>query len=479
MNSNSNSNTQQISDESEKIASFIDSLESRGIIQDKTQNLAKVLEQKKVGIYAGFDPTADSLHVGNLLVLQCLKRFKDFGVPTFAIVGGATGMIGDPSGRTSERELQSIDVIESNVRAIREQITQFLLRSNDEATLEENQSRLDREAHVEVLNNADWLSTMNMVQMLRDIGKHFHVNSMLKLDSVRSRLEQEQGISFTEFTYSLLQSYDFYHLNKYHGVSMQMGGSDQWGNIVSGIDFIRRKNNDASSNDSSSHSVVENMAGGITVPLLTTSDGKKFGKSAGNAIWLSSKKTSVFQFYQYFVRTPDDMVEKLLNVLTLCPVELIQSTMEEHRKAPERLLAQKLLARTLTAQIHGSEALEFVERSTQLLYMNDSLKQREILQSLTLKQLEEILLGDHAVNNTTLKQSDFIGQNLAQVIKQTNMYPSSNEAKKAVKSGSFYVNFERVQDWNYQFSDKDCVAEGQLAILRSGKKNYWVIKLVE
>jgi tyrosyl-tRNA synthetase len=445
----------------ESIHSFIDSLEKRSIIQDKTQNLPKALQQSKLGIYAGFDPTADSLHVGNLLVLQTLKRFKEFGVPVYASVGGATGLIGDPSGRNSERELQSVETVENNVRAITEQITRFI------------QSEYRSSGHggqVKVLNNSEWLASMNMLQFLRDAGKHFHVNTMLKLDSVRSRLEQEHGISYTEFTYSLLQSYDFYHLNRYHNVNIQVGGSDQWGNIVSGIDFVKRKcETDAEKK--------EHIAAGITIPLLTTSDGKKFGKSAGNAIWLDSRKTSAFQFYQFFVRTPDDMVEKLLNVLTLCPSEQIGQVMQEHKQAPEKLLAQKLLATELTQQIHGSEALEFVERSSQLLYMNDAAKQQEILQSLSLKQLEDILLGDHAVNNVEINHSEFIGSTLGQVLKKTPMFPSNAEARKAVKSGAVYVNFARVTDWDYTFSVDDCVANGHMAILRSGKKNYCVIRL--
>jgi tyrosyl-tRNA synthetase len=257
-------------------------------------------------------------------------------------------------------------------------------------------------------------------------------------------------------------------------VNIQIGGSDQWGNIVSGIDFIRRK---SGTNDCAEKHGSE--AAGITVPLLTTSDGKKFGKSAGNAIWLNSSKTSVFQFYQFFMRTTDDMVEKLLNILTLCPSDQIKETMEEHKKAPEKLIAQKLLANALTHQIHGTEALHFVERSSQLLYMNDSNKQREILHSLTAKELEDILLGDHAVNNVVLKKSEFIGNTLGQVLKQGNMFPSNNEARKAVKNGSVYLNFERIQNWDQKLTYDDCVANGQFAIFRIGKKNYWIVKLID
>ncbi len=311
-------------------ADIIDDLAARGLIHDSTDlvRLRERLAEGPIGVYAGFDPTADSLHVGNLVPLLLLRRFQQFGHRPVAVAGGATGMIGDPGGRSSERTLLDIATLDTNLAAITEQLRR-LLDFSDGPT----QARL--------VDNRAWTAPIGVLEFLRDVGKHITVNTMLAKDSVRNRVESDSGISFTEFSYMLLQANDFRHLHDTLDVELQVGGSDQWGNITAGIDLIRRT--------SGGHSF------GLTVPLVTQADGSKFGKSVDGAVWLSAERTTPYAFYQYFVNTDDRDVERFLLQLTLIPVSEITGIMASHAESPERRSAQQELARAVTALVHGEQ----------------------------------------------------------------------------------------------------------------------------
>ena len=311
-------------------ADILQDLAARGLIHDSTDidHLRDRLAAGPVGVYAGFDPTADSLHVGNLVPLLLLRRFQQFGHRPVAVAGGATGMIGDPGGRSTERVLLDTSTLDSNLTAITEQLRRLL-----DFTSGDSQARL--------VDNREWTAPIGVLEILRDVGKHITVNTMLAKDSVRSRVESDAGISFTEFSYMLLQANDFKHLHDSMAVDLQVGGSDQWGNITAGIDLIRR---------TSGHHVH-----GLTVPLVTQADGSKFGKSVDGAVWLSAERTTPYAFYQYFVNTDDRDVERFLLQLTLLPLERISSIMEDHAAAPEQRTAQQQLARAVTALVHGDE----------------------------------------------------------------------------------------------------------------------------
>ena len=311
-------------------ADIIDDLAARGLIHDSTDlvRLRERLAEGPIGVYAGFDPTADSLHVGNLVPLLLLRRFQQFGHRPVAVAGGATGMIGDPGGRSSERTLLDIATLDTNLAAITEQLRR-LLDFSDGPT----QARL--------VDNRAWTAPIGVLEFLRDVGKHITVNTMLAKDSVRNRVESDSGISFTEFSYMLLQANDFRHLHDTLDVELQVGGSDQWGNITAGIDLIRRT--------SGGHSF------GLTVPLVTQADGSKFGKSVDGAVWLSAERTTPYAFYQYFVNTDDRDVERVLLQLTLIPVSEITGIMASHAESPERRSAQQELARAVTALVHGEQ----------------------------------------------------------------------------------------------------------------------------
>ena len=312
-------------------AAILDDLHARGLIHDSTDldELRARLEEAPLSVYAGFDPTGDSLHVGHLVPLLLLRRFQQHGHHPVALAGGATGMIGDPGGRSTERNLLDPDTLDRNRQAISAQLAAFL--------------DFDHPHHpARLVDNRDWTAELGVLDFLRDVGKHVTVNTMLAKESVRARVTSEHGISFTEFSYMLLQANDFRHLHDTLGVDLQVGGSDQWGNITAGIDLIRRT--------SGGH------AHGLTVPLVTRADGQKFGKSTGEAVWLAAERTSPYAFYQYFVNTDDRDVERFLLQLTLLPVDHVSAVVAQHRGAPERRVAQKALAVAVTALVHGETA---------------------------------------------------------------------------------------------------------------------------
>ncbi len=411
---------------------FIEELKQRGLVSQITDEtkLEKLLNDKKT-VYCGFDPTADSLHVGSLLPLITLLRFKKAGIPVIPLIGGATGMIGDPSGKASERTLNSSETVNSFKESISEQIKSIL-------------------GDVCVLDNNDWTKNFSIIEFLRDIGKHFSVNSMLSKESVKNRIEREdQGISFTEFSYQLLQSMDFWHLFKSNNCSIQIGGSDQWGNITSGMDLIHKKEG----NDC--------LVAGLTMPLLVKSDGTKFGKSESGAVWLSSDKTSPFNFFQFWLKVSDSDIAKFFKMLSFRSVEEIENILLEDANRPKPI-AQRLLAEELTEIVHGKNALESVIRMTKALFEND-------FDTMT----KEDFLNLKKDGMKSIKPEDF---NLANLLVTTNLVKSKRQARELISAGAVLINGIKVsasEDLN-EISVID-FREG-FAVLQKGKRDFILIE---
>jgi tyrosyl-tRNA synthetase len=412
---------------------LLDELDRRGAIADVTDRAAldQLLSAGPQTIYIGFDPTADSLHVGSLLPALMLARFQRAGHRPIVLVGGATGMVGDPSGRSAERQLQSIETIRANGDAIKDQLARFFQFEGDAAAI--------------AVNNYDWTQGVSYLEFLRDIGKHFTVNHMLAKESVRSRLEdREHGISYTEFSYMLLQAFDFLHLFDRHACRIQGGGSDQWGNITAGIELIRRKNG--------------GQAFGITFPLLTTSSGEKFGKSAGNAIWLDANRTSPYRFYQYWINTDDRDVERFLKLFTFLDLDEIAAIMQH---PPDQRVAQKRLAAEVTRLVHGAEALAQAGKASEVLFGGE-------VAGLTDKDLSEIFAD---VPSFEVDLSAPI--RITDVLVRAGAAKSKGEATRLVAGGGVYLNNRRVQAAELQIGRDDRASESML-ILRVGKKSYYL-----
>ncbi|KAI3659991.1 hypothetical protein MP638_000039 [Amoeboaphelidium occidentale] len=361
-------------------------LERRGLIYACTSPQAILRSSSSsdgICVYTGFDPTADSLHIGNLLGITMLARFHLAGHSAIALVGGATGLIGDPSGKSSERSLLPLSVVERNSQSVLSQIQKILknteqIVTSKATTYKDYDTSHDRK-EFRTVNNIEWLGKINLIEFMAEYGKHVRVSDMLARDSVRSRMKSTSGISFTEFSYQIFQAYDYYHLNKNFGCNLQFGGSDQWGNILAGIDLIRRKR------------PKQNLEyEGFVYPLLTTRTGSKFGKSEGNAIWLDSNKTSPFDFYQFFYRIADDDVEKLLKYFTLLPVDDIDQIIAEHKKKPEHRLAQQSLAEQVTLMTHGEELLEKAKKNTRIFYSGEAASAEELNDTLNVMKISEM-----------------------------------------------------------------------------------------
>ena len=419
-------------------------LEWRGLVADMAnrEELERLLSpgQPPVTLYVGFDPTADSLHLGHLIGLLILRRFQRAGHRPIAVAGGATGMIGDPSGKSTERNLLSDEDIAANIAGIQEQLSRLLdFGSKTNPAL--------------LLDNADWTRELGVLEFLRDVGKHFSVNAMMAKDSVRSRMDGASGISFTEFSYSLLQSYDFLHLHEKHGCILQAGGADQWGNITAGIDLIRRK--------------TEAVACGLTTPLLTKTDGTKFGKTEGGAVWLSAARTSVYKFYQFLVQTEDAQVIQLLRFFTFLPQEEIAGLEAEHLAAPDRRVAAKRLALELTQLVHGEAATTDALRASEILFGGS-------LDGITEKQFHEVAAE---VPNVTLPRS-LLGQPgaaLPDVLAACGLSSSKSQARKDVEAGGVNINNVRVADAKRLLDSSDLLF-GEFILLRKGKRNYAVAR---
>ena len=412
----------------------------RGLVYDSTEGLRELFETEKITAYIGFDPTASSLHVGSLMTIMGLVRLQKFGHTPIAVAGGGTGLIGDPSFKANERQLLSKEEVQSNVEAIKEQLSHFL-----DFECKTNPAIL--------VNNADWLTTICLTDFLRDIGKHFSVNVMIAKESIKRRMEQE-GISFTEFAYVLMQSYDFLKLFEMHHCILQMGGSDQWGNITAGADLIRR--------------VCGAKAHALVWPLLMTSSGTKFGKTETGTIWLDAKRTSPYRFYQFWLNTEDrDVVNylKYFTLLTQPEIEDLAASLVAH---PEKREAQKKLAQEVTRLVHGLEALNKAEQVSRILF-------GEVISNLSLQDLLDVFAD---VPSVTLSRSQFEGQGLSvvDVIAVAGLAPSKGEAKRLIQGGGVYLNNVRVSDIKNVVTLNEAV-EGQALILRKGQKEYRMVRL--
>mgnify|MGYP002661607077 FL=1 len=413
--------------------SIIQDLQSRGLIAQTTdaEALDALLNEQKIALYCGFDPTAGSLHIGHLLPVLALRRFQLAGHTPVALVGGATGMIGDPSFKAAERSLNNLETVQQWVHSIRGQLEPFLSFEGDNAAI--------------MANNYDWFGGMGCLDFLRDIGKHFSVNAMLAKESVKQRIERDDvGISFTEFAYALLQGYDFAELNKRHGVMLQIGGSDQWGNITWGIDATRRLN--------------QQSVFGLTLPLVTKSDGTKFGKTEGGAVWLNAKKTSPYQFYQFWLKVADADVYKFLKYFTFLSVEEIDAIEAADQASGTKPEAQRILAEEVTRLIHGEAALEAAQRISASLFAEDQ-------SNLTETDFEQLALDG-------LLAFEVSGElNIVQALVQSGLAKSNNEARGFVSQGAAVVNGAKIGSDAYVLSDAD-KRFGTYTIVRRGKRNH-------
>ena len=420
---------------------LLDELTWRGMLYDATEGLSDLFAKERVTAYIGFDPTASSLHVGSLLTVMGLARLQRFGHAPIAIVGGGTGMIGDPSGKSQERVLLSADQIDVNVAGIRAQLERFL----DFGTAV-NAAR--------IVNNADWLGTIDLVSFLRDAGKHFTVNYMLQKESVSRRLESEDGISFTEFSYLVLQAYDFLQLFDRYGCLLQMGGSDQWGNITAGIDLIRK--------------LRAKKAHGLVWPLMRTASGTKFGKTETGAVWLDPSRTSPFRFYQFWLNTDDRDVVTYLKSFTFLERSAIEALEETTKVAPERREAQHVLAREVTEVVHGREQVSRASHASTVLFGED----------IATLDAEDVLAVFEDVPSTELPGEAFDGDGLGMVdlVARVQLAPSKSEARRLVQSGGVYVNNRRMSDPQGRVT-RDQAIGGRLFIVRKGQKQNHVVRL--
>ena len=419
---------------------ILQDLESRGLVNQVTdrEGLEKHLAENQVTLYCGFDPTADSLHIGHLVPIIMLKRFQKAGHKPIALIGGGTGMIGDPSGRSSERSLNEEEVVHHYSEKIREQIGKLLEFDQGENP-------------VVARNNHDWLSETTVIDFLRGPGKHFGINYMLAKESVSARIEQ--GITFTEFSYMILQSLDYLKLKQEENCTLQIGGSDQWGNITAGMELIRR-----------SRDLEEDEIDvfGLTVPLITKADGTKFGKTAGGAIWLDAEKTSPYEFYQFWINTDDRDVIKFIRYFTFLSEEEVEELEKELEERPEKRVAQRRLAEEMTRMVHSEEALKQAQKITESLFSGD-LKQLSI---------EEIKQGFKDVPTFEVKKEE-IG--LVDLLVNASISSSKRQAREDIKNGAIYINGERNQDIQHTVTEKDRI-EDTFTIIRRGKKRYFLIR---
>ncbi len=423
--------------------SLYDEFQWRGMIHEATPDLQQILATEKLTAYIGFDPSAASLHVGSLLPVMGLARLQRFGHTPIAIAGGGTGLIGDPSGKTKERQLLTREQVETNLAGIKEQLSRFL-----DFNATGNPAR--------IVNNADWLSPITMMEFLRDVGKYFTVNNLLAKEAIKRRLETDEGISFTEFSYPLLQAYDYLVLYDRYGCTLQMGGSDQWGNIVAGIDLIRR--------------LRSARAHGLVFPLVATTAGVKFGKTEAGAVWLDAELTSPYRFYQFWLNTDDRDVISYLKFFTWLSREEIAGLEESVRTEPEKRNAQRELARHITEMVHGETALSKAMRASEVLFGKE-------ISGLSVQEILEIFAD---VPSTELERSKLDGDGFAigDALVVSGLAPSKGEAKRLVQGGGVCVNNRRVSDARQSISASDLI-DGQVLVLRKGAKHYHLIKVVE
>ena len=415
---------------------IFDELKARGLVFQTTDEaaLSKALTEDMVSYYVGYDPTADSLHLGNLVLILTMKRLQMAGHKPYALVGGATGLIGDPSFKDSERSLQTKDTVTKWSGKIRSQLERFLDFENGENK-------------AEMTNNYNWFENLTFIDFLRDVGKHFTVNYMISKDSVKSRMES--GISYTEFAYQIMQGYDFYELNQLHNVTLQLGGSDQWGNMTAGTELLRRKAN--------------KQGHVITIPLITDSTGKKFGKSEGNAIWLDADKTSPYEMYQFWLNVDDADAVKMLKIFTFLSLEEIAEIEEQFEAARHERLAQKVLAREVVSLVHGKAAYEQAVKTSEILFGGGDLRQLDA---------KSILTGLKAAPQHQVTDDEDL--TLVELLISAGIAPSKRQAREDITNGAIYINGERIQALDYVITDSDKI-ENRLTVIRRGKKKNFVL----
>jgi tyrosyl-tRNA synthetase len=429
------------------MTNFVEELRWRGLLHDiMPETEAHLLEHATAG-YIGFDPTADSLHIGSLVQILILKHFQNAGHKPIALVGGATGMVGDPSGKSAERNLLDEASLLKNIEGVKLQLSRFL----DFDTSADNPA--------ELVNNFDWMKDISLIDFVRDTGKHITVNYMMAKDSVKKRLssESKEGMSFTEFTYQLFQGYDFYHLYKEKDCKLQMGGSDQWGNITTGTELIRRK--------------AQGKAYAITVPLVTKADGTKFGKTEGGNVWLDAKRTSPYKFYQYWLNSSDEDAEKYIKIFTFLDEDAVEALVAEHREAPHLRLLQKKIGEEVTVMTHGQEAFDNAIKASQILFGKST---SEDLKSLDEQTFLDIFEG---VPQTTISKEDIDNglDMIGALAAKTGFLNSNGEARRALKENAISVNKEKVTD-SFMISSSDIIADSYV-LLQRGKKNYFLLKI--
>ncbi|RUS20896.1 tyrosine-tRNA ligase [Endogone sp. FLAS-F59071] len=444
----------------------IAALKSRGLVDSLTSPAIVNHAQSPTAIYCGIDPTAPSLHIGNLITLMGLLHFHVRGHQAIALIGGATGSIGDPSGRNTERIPLSAEALDRNIRGIRAQLERFFTRGVEYAA---NRGVTTTAAvEVKVVNNADWTQKISALDFLGEVGRFARVGTMLARESVKSRMNSAQGISFTEFAYQLLQAHDFWHLYHTHSCRIQLGGSDQWGNITAGIDLIHRKRPDGIKLEAE-NTRAEDQAFGITIPLLTTSTGEKFGKSAGNAVWLDDKMTSVYDFYQFFMKTTDADVDRYLPMFTMLPIAEIKEIVQEHRKNPDLHFAQRKLAEEATELVHGSSGLHKARIATEVLFGGS-------LHDVSGRDLVAAFKDDTS-RLVRLPKDDVIGQGVDALAARVGTTKSKTGAQKLIKSGGLYLNNERVSDLRQKVTEQDLL-DGLVCVLRTGKSSYRLVEII-
>ena len=416
---------------------LLEDLQWRGIVYQQTdeEGIKETLEKEKISLYCGVDPTADSMHIGHLLPYLTLRRFQKHGHRPIVLVGGATGMIGDPSGKSEERKLQTTEIIQHNVECIQKQLSQIFEFEGEHGAI--------------MVNNYDWAGSMDIVTFLRDYGKHVGVNYMLAKDTIANRLET--GISFTEFTYTILQAMDFLHLYEKFDCKMQVGGSDQWGNITTGLELIRKMAPEGS------------KAFGLTIPLVTKADGTKFGKTESGAIWLDPEKTTPYEFYQFWINTADADVIKYLKFFTFLSKEEIEGLEESVKNEPHLRKAQKALAEEMTRLIHGQDSLDQAIKITEALFNGE-------IQNLTATEIKQGFKDVPSYEHTTGEEIGIVDLLIA-----AGIVSSKRQAREDVTNGAVSINGQRVTETDYVVSEKDRI-EGQFTVIRRGKKKYFLIK---
>jgi tyrosyl-tRNA synthetase len=423
---------------------LIEELRWRGMIQDIMPGTEEQLKKEVTSGYIGFDPTSDSLHIGSLVPILLLLHLQKAGHKPIALLGGATGMVGDPSGKGQERNLLDEESLQKNLEGVKKQLKKFLDFDSGKPTA------------AEMVNNYDWFKEMNLLEFIRDVGKHITVNYMMSKDSVRKRIEGESGISFTEFTYQLIQGYDFYWLYQNKNCKLQMGGSDQWGNITTGNELIRRK--------------TGNEAFAFTCPLITKSDGGKFGKTEAGNIWLDPAKTTPYQFYQFWLNAGDTDAEKWIKIFTFLDKQEIENLITDHRTAPEKRILQKKLAEEITVFVHGKEDFENALQTTDKLFSQQTLSVGELSKQ-DLEQMEGIIKID--ISRSELKQ----GIDVVSFLANTQIFPSKGEARKMVQNGGISINRTKVDNLQLTLDDS-LLLHQQYLLIQKGKKNYYLIKAV-